>query len=961
MSGSLGEKQESAEDDFKSASDNIEQQLPYENDVIRKALKAYVKKNAGVLLVQANESQRKDIQKYIPKKAAPLDVLLTDDEYLNLAPKFFAYRAKQSPKWASNVVRSQSIWAENSPADKLEQAEFLELFKKEPGATMKLVHFWFKNYLDPGELLGKEKVLKDIQQYVLEKKVPVGQRIFDKETERKAYVKYMNKKIADAKDRKSLIELALGYFPEFLRFLQENATKYPEICCNNGIIPCTTLASLWILAGHPKEDVFGPKKKPASWFCQKLEKDKTYQKFVLEQLFHEQEYPIPPTDIGWKAFQQRIADNFTAFAYETPELRNKCGNSCKTADSNKQKENRATAALFMKHQEFVHHYFTPENPFGGIILQHDVGTGKTCGSAGVLSSEFAEQGYNVIWVTRRKLMDAPRQAMFRDMCSFVVRDLIKEGKYTPAELKITASKDWDKLQREIDWGKGSFSRRIMTYREFANFCGGKSKTRKAELVPDKAPYTKDMLHKTLILVDEAHNMYNQTDLPENERIPEKLLRATEEAIFNSYKTSGKDSARMVLITATPGNTVDGFLRLLNLCIRSPSSRLKDSDTENKDAFCEKIKGLVSYFSGSKDPGLFAIKLFGNVVNVPIYDDDGGDKKQKTQFKALEACMKSKGKDKQKKLKCVRQKTVIGSIPSSFVVDSKSYDPETVRREYRQYSPTIGALLDAIEKTDAEDLARTGKLYKHAIFTDVQSGGYGTKALASIMKAVGYEMGRFEKSGDGWRVRMDKPSSNEAARLKKTFLILTSTSFKGRAFFTNGRSTPVTVKQRSEIAQAVKDFYNARPDNCMGEQARFIALDSGFKEGVDLFDVKYFWLLEPPLTNPSLVQAVGRVIRRCGQSGLKFDKGWKVTVNVINAVLSADEYGTSAMPSMYLPRDSVYNQELRLLENVKEQRELTKLISWSKEGAVDYVLNEKMVAYEGAGNAIRDISEWFRIP
>ena len=36
----------------------------------------------------------------------------------------------------------------------------------------------------------------------------------------------------------------------------------------------------------------------------------------------------------------------------------------------------------------------------------------------------------------------------------------------------------------------------------------------------------------------------------------------------------------------------------------------------------------------------------------------------------------------------------------------------------------------------------------------------------------------------------------------------------------------------------------RPDNVYGENIRIILMDGGYKEGIDLFDIKYVHIFEP---------------------------------------------------------------------------------------------------------------------
>ena len=72
---------------------------------------------------------------------------------------------------------------------------------------------------------------------------------------------------------------------------------------------------------------------------------------------------------------------------------------------------------------------------------------------------------------------------------------------------------------------------------------------------------KDPLRKTLVIIDEAHKLYSPTVVG-SEKPRTDIL---EEMIQNSYKTSGKDSVRVLLMTATP-YTEDGMemVKLLNI-------------------------------------------------------------------------------------------------------------------------------------------------------------------------------------------------------------------------------------------------------------------------------------------------------------------------------------------------------------------------------------------------------------
>jgi len=79
------------------------------------------------------------------------------------------------------------------------------------------------------------------------------------------------------------------------------------------------------------------------------------------------------------------------------------------------------------------------------------------------------------------------------------------------------------------------------------------------------------------------------------------------------------------------------------------------------------------------------------------------------------------------------------------------------------------------------------------------------------------------------------------------------------------------------------------DNIHGDQIRIIVLDSGFREGIDLFDIKYVHLFEPIATLSDQKQAIGRATRFCGQKGLRFDPltGWPIHVFRYQTIVPED--------------------------------------------------------------------------
>jgi hypothetical protein len=217
----------------------------------------------------------------------------------------------------------------------------------------------------------------------------------------------------------------------------------------------------------------------------------------------------------------------------------------------------------------------------------------------------------------------------------------------------------------------------------------------------------------------------------------------------------------------------------------------------------------------------------------------------------------------KTAECIRNRTNF-TIPKTFhMIDKKDFNPEMLNVYIENdASPKLKLLLEQIRLLDLQDMKQSGKLYKHLIFTDVNRSTYGAKIIASALSANGFNLA-YHPQGTGF-------SMYDSKKLLLTknynYAVLLSKSFFDR---------PVNTK----IRKVILDTFNSRPDNSYGELVRFIILDQGFKEGIDLFDVKYVHLFEPLAVNADEKQAIGRATRFCGQKGLEFHPryGWPLYV------------------------------------------------------------------------------------
>ena len=252
------------------------------------------------------------------------------------------------------------------------------------------------------------------------------------------------------------------------------------------------------------------------------------------------------------------------------------------------------------------------------------------------------------------------------------------------------------------------------------------------------------------------------------------------------------------------------------------------------------------------------------------------------------------KEKRAKLyKCMRQTENWSKILPVHKLDSTKFNPEKVTAAIHESSPKLEQLFRIIEQVDANDMATHGKLFKHFIFSDVKEEGYGAKILASAFIAKGF------KNLITFQMKVNRQMA------PKLVLLEAGPDGKDKSFGILSSSAIFNSEFNQKFKKKVLQTYNKRPENIQGADMRFIILDSGFKEGIDLFDVKYVHIFELSMTIADLKQTIGRATRTCGQKGLNFEPnvGWPLYVyNYYVAVPAAIQAAYKASKPELLEKD-----------------------------------------------------------
>ena len=343
--------------------------------------------------------------------------------------------------------------------------------------------------------------------------------------------------------------------------------------------------------------------------------------------------------------------------------------------------------------------------------------------------------------------------------------------------------------------------------------------------------------------------------------------------------------------------------------------------------------------------------------------------------------------------CVRKKTNWTKANPSYKFDSESFDETLFNEVAQNNSPKLIALLNNIRTLDKKDKEKDGHYYKHFIFCDVKSSNQGARMLASAFIANGFHLAynannknetETPKPSSRQKIREDtprpssvlsktkpapknpsldaieesdeeSPKTGGAAKKRYDKIVLDNDSklhkTKHHNFYllssVNVYDQPINVSTKKQILAK----FNERPSNIHGEEVRFIIMDSGFKEGIDLFDIKYIHIFEPPVNSADQKQVIGRGTRTCGQKGLDFHPthGWPLHVFIydisIPQPLQRHFLDSKTTFELYLKS---LNLDMKLLSFL-EHMEKTSIY-----GSVDYELNKPVHEFSiMKGGAILD--------
>ena len=312
--------------------------------------------------------------------------------------------------------------------------------------------------------------------------------------------------------------------------------------------------------------------------------------------------PFPPLhkNASFMEVREYVGKYFSEFTWPAFKLENMCID-----------KGGSSIATLTFTQDFIRNFFTASSPQKGMLLWHSMGVGKTCAAIATASSSFEAMGYTILWVTRSSLKNDMWKNVFDTVCHDGLSKKMTKGWDMPSNVMSRT-----KLLSE------SWSIKPMSYRQFTNLILQKN-TFYTQLRDKNGG--EDPLRKTLIVIDEAHKLYGGNDLHISEK---PNMSKFHEVVMKSYKKSGINSVRLLLMTGTPiVNEPMEFIQLINLLKEEHeqlpavfddfSRKYLDEVTTHfsdrgKVAYLNAIAGHVSYLNRERDARQFSQPVITNI-------------------------------------------------------------------------------------------------------------------------------------------------------------------------------------------------------------------------------------------------------------------------------------------------------------------------------------------------------------
>jgi hypothetical protein len=605
------------------------------------------------------------------------------------------------------------------------------------------------------------------------------------------------------------------------------------------------------------------------------------------------------------------------------DSKHSCSADIKSEEEQPKKNQKSYREMML--QSYIH----PDAPYHGLLLNHEVGTGKTRMTLGILGN--FNQRYNIkkgkkytqnrclmIWITT---IAAKRSVQRQNSDFFAFHG--DEGN-TTNPFAANAKTSMKHRHKQIA---------LFTYQEFRNVLNyvfgystgkqgpvkgtysGNDKFGDWMLERGKKYYNGDAFGNTVIVLDEAHKIFEDNNGYDPDQEEWYYKRMANDS-YESGREHNHVPCKWLLLTATPvptfviprgegqvAETAGGPLapfKLLNLLIDKEDDKLpveEEKFEKIKDGkyFANKVRGLISYFN----PVDNWTTVFAPLYESPKQIQLDNDVETRIKTKLNTTCAKAAKAGDQKRLRlgqCYRrrlhwlgnniipacegkskpktgQKCPDGIKKSGGFINKKTDEPDLA------IVPRVKALVDNIKDHDNSDRGKYGKTFKHIIYsswayrtadiyaTALEMSGFKVMDPKDRIKELKLEF--REKSADNskWSSDINLLKTMKDVEFRKG---ADSSDFEKNVL---GSNVVFYMENNMKVADLgiMQKIFNDHKLNNYGQIARIVILGSNRKEAISLFDVKYMHIMEPQGTKTDVTQIVGRARRRCGHTGLPMNE------------------------------------------------------------------------------------------
>lgn len=467
-------------------------------------------------------------------------------------------------------------------------------------------------------------------------------------------------------------------------------------------------------------------------------------------------------------------------------------------------------------QQFLSQYIHPQTPYKGVLVFHQIGSGKTCTAIRITE----------VWKHLRKIIvvvPASLKGNFRNE----LRSPCAGNEYLTAKQRLElkhlhpASDEYKKIIEDSNKKINKYYD-IYSYNKFIMLAESK----------------KISLNNAVLVIDEIQNMISDDGKYYNV-LYKTIMRAP-------------SNLRVILLSATPmfdrPNEIALTMNLLRIPFKFPTGKQfermfiqskKNRDgtysysAKNLDVFKERIKGYISYFKGA--PSYTFPKMELKYIKCPM--DDFQYRVYAT-VSGMEN-MGEKFKEFKEKYRLVKHGQVV-ELPNNFFIGPRivsniafpnnninekgleSLKGKKITENLKKYSTKFYKILKKIKRCN-------GKIF---VYSNFRNYG-GLESFIRVLEEFGYS--DYMKTGEG----------------RKRFAVWSG-------------------EESMNIREEIKAVYNL-DDNINGSKLKIILGSSAIKEGVTLLDVKQVHILEPYWNYSRIEQIIGRAVRFCAHKNIKSDE------------------------------------------------------------------------------------------